>query len=173
MPPASNRKRQKVFRYFGFALTNFWTTYVLHENKIRKNINPENFLRNTKQEFACQSLESFSEGYYNLENKILSFQFGAVCANQTRPNYSVGSEQDEAEIQCDRWSTPEWYNCEKCEKISTSSECLRYHKIQAVQAFHLKFKSRHCWITAVLKIFAVEFNCVENHFLAEFFSEIS
>ena len=28
-------------------------------------------------------------------------------------------------------------------------------------------------MTAVLKIFAVEFNCVENHFLEEFFPEIS
>ena len=37
-----------------------------------------------------------------MENKILDFQFGLVCANQTCPNYSVGSEQDEAEIQCDR-----------------------------------------------------------------------
>ena len=53
-----------------------------------------------------------------MENKILDFQFGPVCANQTRPNYSVGSKQDEAEIQHDRWSTPEWCNCEKCEKIS-------------------------------------------------------
>ena len=81
--------------------------YVLHENKIRKNINPENFLRNAKQEFPYQSLESFSGEYYNIENEILDFQFGAVCANQTRPNYSVRSEQDEAEIQYDRWSTPE------------------------------------------------------------------
>ena len=55
-----------------------------------------------------------------MENKILDFQFEPVCAKQTRPNYSVGSDQDEAEIQYDRWSTPEWCNCEKCEKISTS-----------------------------------------------------
>ena len=77
-------------------------------------------MRNTKQEFPCQSLEKFSQEYYNMENKILDFQFGPVCANQTRPNYSVGSKQDEAEIQYGRWNTPEWWNCEKCEKISTS-----------------------------------------------------
>ena len=47
-----------------------------------------------------------------MENKILDFQFGPVYANQTRQNYSVGSHQDEAEIQCDRSSTPEWCNCE-------------------------------------------------------------
>ena len=55
-----------------------------------------------------------------MENKILDFQFGPVCAKQTRPNYNVGSEQDEAEVQYDRWNTPEWCTCEKCEKISTS-----------------------------------------------------
>ena len=47
------------------------------------------------------------------------------------------------------------------------------HEIQAVKAFHLKFKTRLSWITAVLEIFAVEFNCVGNHFLDKFFSEIS
>ena len=90
------------------------------QKKVRKNINPENFLRNAKQEFPCQSLERFSGEYYNMENKILDFPFGPVCANQTRPNYSVGSDQDEAEIQYDRWSTRKWCTCEKCEKISTS-----------------------------------------------------
>ena len=84
------------------------------QNKIRKDINPENVLRNAKQEFPCQSLESFSGEYCNMENKIPNFRFGpVVCANQTHPNYSVGSDQDEAEIQCDRWSTPEWCTCEK------------------------------------------------------------
>ena len=77
-------------------------------------------MRKAKQEFPCQSLERFSGEYCNMENKILDFQFEPVCANQTRPNYSVGSEQDEAEIQYDEWSTPEWCNCEKFEKISTS-----------------------------------------------------
>ena len=77
-------------------------------------MNPENFFRNEKQEFPYQNLESFPE------NKILDFQFGPVCANQTRPNYSMGSEQNEAEIQCDQCSTLEWCDCEKCEKISTS-----------------------------------------------------
>ena len=47
------------------------------------------------------------------------------------------------------------------------------HEIQAVKAFHLKFKARLSWITAVLTIFAVEFNCVGNCFLEEFLSEIS
>ena len=55
-----------------------------------------------------------------MENKILDFQFGPVCANQTRQDYSVGSNQDEAEIQYDRLSTQEWCSCEKCEKMSAS-----------------------------------------------------
>ena len=105
--------RIPVFRYFSVTPTNLFL--------LRKNINPENFLRNEKQESPCQSLESFSKEYYNMENKILDFQFGPMCANQTLPNYSVGSEsKNEAEIQYDQWSTPEWCNCEKCEKISTS-----------------------------------------------------
>ena len=33
-------------------------------------INPKNFLRNAKQEFPCQRLESFSGEYYNMENKF-------------------------------------------------------------------------------------------------------
>ena len=64
-------------------------------------------MRNAKQDFPCQSLESFSGEYYTTENKMLNFQFGPVCSNQTRPNYSVGNEQDEAEIQYERWSKPE------------------------------------------------------------------
>ena len=79
--------------------------YVPHENQIRKNINPENFSWNAKQEFPCQGLENFSREYYNMENKILNFQFGPLCTNKTCSNYSVGKSQDEAEIQYDQWST--------------------------------------------------------------------
>ena len=129
-------------------------------------INPENFLRDTKQEFPYQSLESFPGEYYNMENKILYFRFGPVCANQFHLNCSVGSEQDVAEMQYDQWGTLEWCNCEKYEKISTSEEGV-CHKIQVVKAFHSKFKARLSWITAVLKIFAVEFNCVGEEILSE------
>ena len=108
-----------------------------------------------------------------MENKILSFQFEPVCAKQTRPNYCVGSDQDEAEIQYDRLSTKGCCNCEKCEKIPSSLECTCCHEIPAVKAFHLKFKARLSWNTAVLELFAVEFNCVGNHFSEESFSEIS
>ena len=66
--------------------------YVVHDKKIRKNINPENFLRNAKQQFPCQSLESLPGEYYSKENKILDFQFGLVSANQTRPNYSFSQK---------------------------------------------------------------------------------
>ena len=65
-------------------------------------ITPKNFLWNAKQEFPCQSVESFSEEYYNMDNKILDFQFGPLCASQICSNCSVGSDQDEAEIQYDR-----------------------------------------------------------------------
>ena len=72
-------------------------------------------MRNAKQEFLYQSSESFSREYYNMENKIFSFQFEPMCVKQTCPNYSVGSDQDEAENQYDRLSTLEWCYCEKCE----------------------------------------------------------
>ena len=123
MPPTNNRKRQKAFRCLGFALSNFWTTMYYMRTKLGK-ITPKNFLWNAKQEFLCQSLESFSEEYYNIDNKILDFQFGPLCASQICSNCSVGSDQDEAEIQYDWWSTPEWYNWEKCEKISVKNACI-------------------------------------------------
>ena len=50
-----------------------------------------------------------------MDNKILVFQIEPVCAKQTRTYYSVGSDQDEAEIQYDQWSKQEWYNCEEYE----------------------------------------------------------
>ena len=116
-----------------------------------KNINLKDFLQNTKQEFSCQSLESFSREYCYMENKILSLQFEPVWVKQTSPNYSVTSDKDEAEIQYDRLSTQEWCNCEKCEKMPTSLECM--HEILAVEAFHLKFKARLSWNPAVLECF--------------------
>ena len=70
--------------------------------KLGNTFKPRKLLRNAKQELPCQSLESFSGEYYNMENKTLSFQFGPVCTNQTSPNHSVGSDQDETEIQYDR-----------------------------------------------------------------------
>ena len=76
-------------------------------------------MQNAKQEFPCQSLESFLGEYYNIKNKI-DLQFRPVYANQTCPDYSAGSDQDEAEIQYDRCSTQEWYNSEKCKKMSAS-----------------------------------------------------
>ena len=65
-------KGKTYFGVLGFALINFWTT-MYYTRTIRKNINPENFLRNEKQEFPCQCLESFSGEYYNMGNKILYF----------------------------------------------------------------------------------------------------
>ena len=96
-----------------------------------------------------------------------------MCIKQTRPNYSVGSEQDEAEIKYDRLITQKWCRCEKCEKVPTSLKCVSCHEIAAVKAFHLKFKSRISWNTAALEFFTVEFNCVGNHFLEEFFSKMN
>ena len=57
--------------------------------------------------------------------------------------------------------------------MSTSLECAYYHEISAVKAFHLNIKARLSWNAAVLEFFAMEFNCIGNHFLEESFSEIS
>ena len=57
--------------------------------------------------------------------------------------------------------------------MSTSLECVCHHEIPAVKAFYLKFKAKLSWNAAVLESFAVEFNCVGNHFLEDPFSEIS
>ena len=65
-------------------------------------------------------METFSGEYCNMENKILDFQFEHVCAKQIHPNFIVGSDQDKAETQYDRWSTKEWCNCKKYEKMPTS-----------------------------------------------------
>ena len=52
-------KRQKVYTLLGNVLTSF--EQYAQESKIRKNMNPEDFLRNAKQEFQSKaSLESSS-----------------------------------------------------------------------------------------------------------------
>ena len=43
------------------------------------------------------------------------------------------------------------------------------HEIPEVMAFRLKLKARLSRNTAALEFFAVEFNCVGDHFLEEFF----
>ena len=43
-----------------------------------------------------------------------------LCAPTKLAQISVGSDQDEAKIQYDRWSTQEWCNCENSEKMLTS-----------------------------------------------------
>ena len=149
--------------------------YVPHKNKtkINININPKDFLWKAKQVSPCQSLASSSIEYCDMENKILGFQFEPVCTKITCLNYSVGSHQDETEIQYDRLSTQEWCNCENCEVMQTSLECVCSHKILEVKVFHFKCKARVSWNAAVLEFYAVEFNCEGNYFLEEFFSEIS
>ena len=90
---------------------------------------------------------------------LLAFRLNLFCAEQARPNYSVGNP---LRIQHDRLITQEWCNCEKCEKMPTSLECMRSHEIPAFKAFHLNFKTRLSWNTAALELFAVEFSCEGN-----------
>ena len=109
--PRENRKIQKLYTHLVNVLIK------LYKNKIMKNINPLKLMRNAKQEFLYQSSESFSREYCNMEKKIFGFKFEPMCVKQTRPNYSVGSDQDEAQIQYDRLRRLKWCNCEKCEKM--------------------------------------------------------
>ena len=45
-----------------------------------------------------------------------------MCAKETRPIYSDGSDQDEAEIQYDRLSTREWCTYRKGENMPTADQ---------------------------------------------------
>ena len=83
-----------------------------------------------------------------MENKILSFQFEPVSAKRTRPSYNDGSDQDEPETRHNRLSSQEWCNCQNCEQMPTRLECVCYHEIPKVKAFHLKGKARLCGNTA-------------------------
>ena len=94
-----------------------------------------------------------------MENKIFGFQSELVCTKQACPNYSIGNP---LQIQHDRLSTQEWCNCEKYEKMPTSSEYVCCHEIPAIKAFHLNFKARLSWNTAVLELFVVELNYEGN-----------
>ena len=64
-----------------------------------KNINPLRLCGTQSKNFHDKVWKSFSREYYSMENKIFGFQFEPVCVKKSRPNYSVGSDQDEAEIQ--------------------------------------------------------------------------
>ena len=131
-------------------------------------------MRNAKQEFLCKNLESFSGENYNIEKKILDFQFEPVCAKLAQITVLEATKMKK------KFSTTDEVHkngatVEKCEKMPTSKECVCCHEISPVKAVHLKFKAGLSWNTATLELFAVEFNCVENCLLKnyEFFSEIS
>ena len=59
-------------------------------------------------------------------------------------------------------------NVKRCQPVKNARAVMNFRHLR-----HLKFKARLSRDKAVLEFFAVEFNCVGNHFLEEFFSEIS
>ena len=88
---------------------------------------------NARQEFPCESLESFSGEYCNMEKKILNFQFGPVCANQTHPNYSVGSDQDEAESSMMaevHKNGPVLKNVERCQPVKNVCAVTKFRQLR-------------------------------------------
>ena len=54
MPPANNRKRQKVFRRLGFALTNFWKTMYYTRTKLGKIYTQETFCEMQSKNFHAK-----------------------------------------------------------------------------------------------------------------------
>ena len=74
-----------------------------------------------------------------------------MCPKQTRPNYNNESDQDEPETQHNRLSSPEWCNCQNCEKMPIRLKCVCCHEIPEVKAFHVKGKARLSWNTAALE----------------------
>ena len=82
-------------------------------------------------------------------------------------------------LQCWKWArwsrNPVWPTDGVHQNGRTVKNVKRYQPVKnacAVTKFrqlrHLKFKARLSWITAVVKMFAVEFNCVGNNFLETF-----
>ena len=61
-------------------------------------------------------------------------------------------------------------NVKRCQPVKNACAVMKFRQLRL---FQLKFKARLSLITAILEIFAVEFNCVGNDFLKVFFSGIS
>ena len=57
-----------------------------------------------------------------MENKIYLNYVHQTNSPNSPPIYSVGSDQDEAEIKYDRLSTQEWCTCKKSEKMPTADQ---------------------------------------------------
>ena len=96
MPPTNNKKRQRVFRRFGFALSNFGTTVYY---KIRKN-NPRKFCRTQSKNFHAKvwkvSLENTttwkiksSTSYLDLCAPTKIAQTSVLVASQTKQKSSM------------------------------------------------------------------------------------
>ena len=129
-------------------------------------------MQNAKKEFLYQSLESFPREYYNKKNKIFSFQFEPMWTNS--PKLQCWKQPRESRNPLWQIEYNKMVQLSKMWKDANQFiECVCYQEILAVNAFHLKYKARLSWNTAVLEFFAVDFNCVGNHFLEESFSEIS
>ena len=92
MPPTNNRKRQKVFRRFGFALSNFWTTMYYTGTKLGKKP-PKTFCRTQSKNFHAKVWKVSLE--YTTTWKIKS---STSSLNLCVPN--------SPKLQC--WNRPRW-----------------------------------------------------------------
>ena len=119
MPPANNRKRQKIFRHPGFALTNFCTTMYYTRTKLGKIKTPKTFCGMQSKNFHGKvwkvSLEntttwklksSTSSLYQCVPTKLAQITVLEVSKMKQKSSMTEGVHQNGA--------------TEKCEKISTS-----------------------------------------------------
>ena len=143
-------ERQKLNTCLGNASNKLWT--IMSKS--------QTFCRTQSKNFQAKVWKVSLENTTTWNIKSLAFSLN-LCAPSKHAcsNYSVGNP---LWIQHNRLSTQEWCNCEKCEKMPTSLECMRSHEIPAFKAFHLNFKTRLSWNTAALELFAVEFSCEGN-----------
>ena len=86
-----------------------------------------------------------------MEDKILGLQFEPVSIYPTCPRYSDGSDQNELEVQHNRVSSQQWYNCQNCEKMSTRLYCVCCYEIREIKPFHLNDTPRLSWNAAAVE----------------------
>ena len=76
-------------------------------------------MRNAKQEFLCENLESFSGENYDIEKKILDFQFEPVCAQLAQITVLEATKMKKKFSMTDEVHN-HGVTFEKCEKMPTS-----------------------------------------------------
>ena len=112
MPP-EDRKRKKPICVFRTLWPNFEQLCTTQEQN-KEEHKPQRLLAESKARISMPKFRKCFRDFYNIGNKILSFQSEPVCAKKTCTNYSIGRDQDEAEIQYD---FPKMKNVKRCQPV--------------------------------------------------------